>query len=166
MWDLFNSSCYKGIKTGTILSFSEAQDLCRQEDSLSHLPTVHSMAELNFLVELGKKEGWFGPKKGVYLGGTIVEGKVIWTDGTPTDFTFWREGFIPSHSRGCVAVFLSLTFEQTSCHLDRGKRLLDTFNMVETKDRISKTRAEDFLICQVSHIPAGKLVSAKYPTSL
>ena len=156
MWHLFNSSCYKGIKTQTILSFSEAQDLCREEDSLSHLPAVHSMAELNFLVELGKREGWFGPKKGVYLGGTLVEGKVIWTDGSPTDFTFWREGFTPSSRRGCVAVFLSLTFEQTSCHMDKKKRVQGILNIVETKDAVSKSRAQDFLICQVSEIPAGK----------
>ena len=46
----------------------------------SQLPSVHSLAEINFIVELGKSQGWFGNKKGVYLGGTIIE-VFIWIFG-------------------------------------------------------------------------------------
>ena len=147
---MFNSSCYKGFQTDFILSFSEAHDLCREEQRASHLPVVHSMAELNFLVELGKRNGWFGPKRGVYLGGTLVEGKVIWTDGSPTDFTFWRAGFTPSYSRGCVAVFLSLSFEQTSCHMDKLVQ-----GVVRIKDSSAESGVQDFFICQVQEIHSG-----------
>ena len=44
------------------------QDNCRLSQTGAQLPSVHSLAEINFIVELGKRNGWFGPKKGVYLG--------------------------------------------------------------------------------------------------
>ena len=157
LWQLFNSSCYKGVQTEFVLSFSEAQDLCREENSASHLPAVHSMAELNFLVEMGKRDGWFGPKRGVYLGGTLVEGKVIWTDGSPTDFTFWREGLTPTSHRGCIAVFLALYFEQTSCYLDKDKGVQqvnrDTVRRVN--DGEAGSEFQDFFICTIQEIHSG-----------
>ena len=90
-WSRFNSSCYRGFSSpDRILSYTEAQvtrgrevasltpaspqphlppqEQCREAQAGSQLPSVHSLAETNFIVELGKSQGWFGPKKGVYLG--------------------------------------------------------------------------------------------------
>lgn len=91
------------------------------------MPSVHSLAEINFIVELGKSQGWFGNKKGVYLGGTIIEvlilisqrslikfemeGELIWSDGSPTDYLLWSEE--ARTEKGCIAVFSNLLFRQT-----------------------------------------------------
>ena len=77
----------------------------------SQLPSVHSLAEINFIVEIGKARGWFGNKKGVYLGGTIIEGELIWSDGSPTDYSLWSEE--RRTEKGCIAVFSNLLFQQT-----------------------------------------------------
>ena len=107
------------------------QDNCRLSQTGAQLPSVHSLAEINFIVELGKRNGWFGPKKGVYLGcfvfsienqsfaslegGTIIEGKLIWTDGSPTDYTLWSDHESQNRIKagGCIAVFANLLFQQT-----------------------------------------------------
>ena len=86
-----------------------------EEQTDSHLPSIHSIAELSFLVEMGKREGWFGEGRGVYLGGTLVEGKVVWTDGSQVDFIFWGEESMPASSSGCLAVFSSMVWKETSC---------------------------------------------------
>ena len=145
------------MRTDFILSFSEAQDLCRQENTASELPAVHSMAELNFLVEMGKKDGWFGPKRGVYLGGTLVEGKVIWTDGSPTDFTFWRDGFTPTFYRGCIAIFLAMYFEQTSCYLEQGSevRVMQGGDHDSGRSWELGGEPEDFFICKLAELHPG-----------
>ena len=75
------------------------------------MPSVHSLAEINFIVELGKSRGWFGPKKGVYLGGTIIQEKLIWSDGSPSDYSLWSEE--DKSKAGCIAVFSNLLFQQT-----------------------------------------------------
>ena len=58
-----------------------AEQIYRKEHSDSHLPSVNSLAEITFNVKLGLGDGWFGYKRGVYLGGKLVDGNVIWTDG-------------------------------------------------------------------------------------
>ena len=77
----FHSSCYLGIKTDFILNYTMAEQIYRKEHSDSHLPSVNSLAEITFIVKLGLGVGWFGYKIGVYLGGKLVDGNVIWTDG-------------------------------------------------------------------------------------
>ena len=115
------------------------QEKCRESKPRSQLPSVHSLSEISFIVDLGKEQGWFGPKKGVYLGlntiqahyylqsqrclqsrffvgGTIIDGKLMWTDGTPTDFTLWLSDLMKHESSSnCVAIFSNLVFQQTRC---------------------------------------------------
>lgn len=43
---------------------------CRREDPRSHLPSVHSVQEVLFIKELGRRVGWFGEDQGVFLGDT------------------------------------------------------------------------------------------------
>ena len=48
------------------------------------------------------------------VGGTIIEGKLIWTDGSPTDYTLWsHHHHEKSQSGACIAVFADLLFKQT-----------------------------------------------------
>ena len=37
-------------------------------DRRAGLPSIHSRHQLEFLLKLGRAQGWFGPMKGVYLG--------------------------------------------------------------------------------------------------
>jgi len=146
-WVMYNSSCYKGFSSqDRILSYTEAQDSCRLAQSGSQLPSVHSLAEVDFIVDLGKKHGWFGPKKGVYLGGTIIEGKLIWTDGSPTDYTLWNQ---QATSGGCIAVFANLLFQQTSCNF--GEKNLQ-LNWIRARNQTSSQSDQDFFICKISGV--------------
>ena len=44
-------------------------------DRRAGLPSIHSRHQLEFLLKLGRAQGWFGPMKGVYLG---VRGSWTW----------------------------------------------------------------------------------------
>lgn len=124
-WLLFNSSCYTCLTSDSVMAFARAEQLCMEEQTDSHLPSIHSIAELSFLVEMGRREGWFGEGRGVYLGGTLVEGKVVWTDGSLADFTFWGEESMPTSSSGCLAVFSSMVWKETSCYMDSERGMQD-----------------------------------------
>ena len=41
----------------------------------SGLPSVHSLAELVFIQQLGHEAGWFSKGQGVYLGGQLRYGE-------------------------------------------------------------------------------------------
>ena len=142
---MFNSSCYLGLRTDFILTFNMAEKICRKEKYDSHLPSVHSLAEISFLVEFGRREGWFGYKRGVYLGGRLVDGNIIWTDGSSTDFTFWKDGLPPFSFRSCLAIFSSLYWEDTSCLVDSEGGVL----------------IEDFTICKVKTYQSGLALMKK-----
>jgi len=155
-WSMFNSSCYKGFSSGDrILSYTEAQDNCRLSQTSAQLPSVHSLAEINFIVELGKRNGWFGPKKGVYLGGTIIEGKLIWTDGSPTDYTLWSDHESQNRIKagGCIAVFANLLFQQTSCNFDEKNLQL---NWIRAKHQNYSNSDQDFYICKFHLLASEK----------
>ena len=83
-------------------------------------------------MDLGRKVGWFGDGEGVFLGGKVLEGRLVWLDGTTTDFTFWGEisKENPVSKGGCLAIFSSLVWVETSC-------------MVETEGEV-----EDLVICK------------------
>ena len=115
-----------------MLTFTMAEEMCRKEEMDSRLPSVHSLAEMIFLVELGQRAGWFGFKRGVYLGGRLVGGNVIWIDGSKTDFTFWRDEFYPLAHKNCLAIFSTLHWQDTSCQVDSERGML----------------IEDFIICK------------------
>ena len=143
---MFNSSCYRGFKTKLVLGFTEAQQLCMTEQTDSGLPSVHSLSELEYLIELGTRGGWFGPQKGIYLGGRLVDGELIWSDGSQTDFTIWKEGRGPK-SHGCVAVFLMRTFELTDCNLYTEKQI---------QDAQARSKVRDFVICRINEVISGR----------
>ena len=90
----------------------------------SHLPSVHSLAELSLVVELARREGYSHTyKRGMYMmymGGRMKDGKVEWVDGSPSDFTFWEEGYPPVNHRGClaVAVFSSMGWKDAKCQVE------------------------------------------------
>ena len=64
----------------------------------------------------------FLSKKGILLGGKILDGRITWTDGSPTDFTYWEDGYPPVNHRGCLAVFRQLRWKDVECQ-DDGQKL-------------------------------------------
>ena len=50
----------------------------------------------------------FLSKNRVLLGGRIVDGRIKWSDESPTDFTYWEDGYPPVNHRECLAVFRQL----------------------------------------------------------
>ena len=64
----------------------------------------------------------FTSKKGILLGGKIVDGRIKWTDGSPTDFTYWEDGYPPVNHRECLAVFRQLKWRDVECQ-DDGQKL-------------------------------------------
>jgi hypothetical protein len=126
-WQEYNSSCYIGQKYNISLSFQAAEDNCRTLDPSSNLPSVHSLGELSLIVDQARMLGnSFLSKKGVLLGGKIVDGKIKWTDGSPTDFTFWEDGYPPVNHRECLAVFRQLRWRDVKCQ-DDGQELETLF---------------------------------------
>ena len=108
--------------------------MCRKEEVDSHLPSVHSLAEMIFLVELGQRVGWFGFKKGVYLGGRMVGGNVIWIDGSPTDFTLWRDEFHHFAQVQCLAIFSTFHWQDISCKADSERGIIiEDFTIFQKK---------------------------------
>ena len=144
-WQHFNSSCYRGIHLSFIASFSAAERLCRAEGAgagSGHLPSVHSGAELNWLVELGARAGWFGRGRGVYLGGVVEPDlSLAWLDGTEYDYRLVDPA--PGH---CLAVFSSLLPRQVEC--GSGPAV---------------TPAADFVICRLNPRPAPAPPSPALP---
>ena len=62
-------------------------------DSRAGLPSVHSRQQLEFMLELGRAQGWFGPMKGVYLG-LRLELEVETGSRAPQCFSFRRENAV------------------------------------------------------------------------
>ena len=113
----------------------------------SHLPSVHSVEELRFLVTLSSKTrlALAAPgQKGqvVLLGGHLVNRLLFWADGSNTDFTFWEEGYPPINSRRCLAVFSNMFWRDTNCEKNEG----------EEAGHVSS-----FIICQMKMSSSGKI---------
>jgi len=80
----FDTSCYWADRH-EIYNFTEAQDECRARGL--QLASIHSQQEQDFIAGLvGGYHAWIG------LTDLAVEGEFRWTDGTPLEFQYWRQG--------------------------------------------------------------------------
>ncbi|XP_063051019.1 ladderlectin-like [Engraulis encrasicolus] len=87
-WTLFNNRCFKLVTKPD--TFHRAQGVCEVENS--HLASVHSAAELDFLKNVVRASGVY--QQGAWLGGSDdgSEGTWYWIDGSPFDFADWAQG--------------------------------------------------------------------------
>ena len=68
-----------------------------------------------------------------FLGGTIIDGQLIWTDGTPTDYSLWSgELRARDPSKNCVAIFRHLVFQETRYRLHAFRKLKSKCNAFKT----------------------------------
>ena len=104
------------MKVNSRISFQRAEEDCKAFHSESHLPSIHSLSELLLVANKAKMLGHgFLSNSGMLLGGKMVGGNVKWIDGSPTDFTFWENGYPPVNYRECVAVFHHLGWKDVKC---------------------------------------------------
>ena len=82
-WTEWGSHCYKFF--GEKLTWFDAQARCEKEGS--HLASVHSGDENQFLGTFQDSSGW-------WIGGNDLdtEGTWVWTDGTEWDYQNWSPG--------------------------------------------------------------------------
>ena len=59
------------VRSRYLLSYLRAEETCQELGPRSHLPSVHSFQEIIFMEDLGRRHGWFGADRGIYLG-TVV----------------------------------------------------------------------------------------------
>ena len=121
-WKEFNTSCYIAMKVNSSSSFESAEEDCKTFHSKTHLPSIHSLSELLLVANKAKLlVNGFLSKSGMLLGGKMVGGKIKWIDGSPTDFTFWEDGYPPVNYRECVAVFHHLGWKDVKCSNEEDK---------------------------------------------
>ena len=86
-WHKFNGACFS-LQTEK-LEWNASKTHCRELREDSQLASIHSEAENNFVKTLlGGRSVWIGLEHTPRQDGLHV---FSWLDGTPLDFTFWRE---------------------------------------------------------------------------
>ncbi|KAL2086673.1 hypothetical protein ACEWY4_017732 [Coilia grayii] len=87
-WNVFNNRCFKLVTYHA--TFHKAQEACEFENS--HLASVHSAAENNFIHGLVRATGFYA--QGLWIGGSDdgSEGVWYWIDGSPFNFADWSPG--------------------------------------------------------------------------
>jgi len=93
----FEGNCYWYNATGVTWETAE-QDCVRRG---GHLTSVHSKAELDFVISL-RGNSTAAP----WIGGSdiVTEGKYVWTDGTAWDYEPWGSGEPDGASEDCIYV--------------------------------------------------------------
>uniref|UniRef100_A0A8C9TLX2 Ladderlectin-like n=1 Tax=Scleropages formosus TaxID=113540 RepID=A0A8C9TLX2_SCLFO len=117
-WRRFNSRCFHYVSQKA--TWADAQIHCTRFSA--SLASIHSLQEYRFVQNVTRGFGNNFPL--AWMGGTDApqEGKWIWVDGTPFDFTKWAPGE-PNNVRGehclemnfggnfyCTIILLSLGF--------------------------------------------------------
>ncbi|KAL9961211.1 hypothetical protein ACROYT_G030114 [Oculina patagonica] len=81
-WFYFRGYCYR--KVASCDTWGNSQGKCATQGAA--LPSIHSQEENVFVQSLhGGEKSWLG------LSDINIEGKFVWTDGTPTDFYHWAK---------------------------------------------------------------------------
>ncbi|XP_072174986.1 echinoidin-like [Diadema setosum] len=104
MWTAFQGTCYRYF-SGQRLTWQEAETQCQlfttqcwdknaTTSQLGHLVSIHSQAEMDFLIALfesvrnkrvtGRQMVWIG------LNDLATEGTFVWSDGSDVDYTPWH----------------------------------------------------------------------------
>ncbi|XP_038078467.1 macrophage mannose receptor 1-like [Patiria miniata] len=99
-WKAFGQDCYMFDPTYTRGSFQDAKVDC--EGFGAQLASIHSEQENSFI-----KDNVAPPTLtyGLWIGLQKGQQGLEWTDGTPVDFVFWKEGEPNSASEMCVEMY-------------------------------------------------------------
>lgn len=129
-WKHFNGHCY--LLVSWAREFHEAEIICQDQSrdncGESHLVSIHSLLEQEFLInEIHDKWG----EKNVWTGLHVDDGDPLnpkWTDNTPVDFISYRKGYPTWETGNCA--FLSarpgnlLGWDDTQCYNGAGFRFI------------------------------------------
>ena len=89
-WTPFNGACYRVYTTPK--SWEDAEDSCQRHEN-SHLVSIHSLEEQNFVKDLYRSSP-HGLRKGywIWIGLKIQEkwDSQFWTDGTKVSYTYFK----------------------------------------------------------------------------
>uniref|UniRef100_R4G2Q0 LP-Bra-16 n=1 Tax=Brachyurophis roperi TaxID=1295043 RepID=R4G2Q0_9SAUR len=88
-WSFFNGHCYKFFKT--LKSWREAEMSCRQQEEGSHLTSIQSWAESDYVAKLIPRDVFF---VNVWIGLSDPEKRRIWkwSDGSKFLYRSWKRG--------------------------------------------------------------------------
>ncbi|CAL8075564.1 unnamed protein product [Calicophoron daubneyi] len=90
-WTRLNTKCYSSISNSQ-LTWSEAEAFCQQLNNQSHLPSLHTPAEQQFLTNiLFHQRAWLGLRVKLQSGSRRVK-QFHWSDDTPVDYLSFRIG--------------------------------------------------------------------------
>ncbi|CAB05164.3 C-type lectin domain-containing protein [Caenorhabditis elegans] len=103
-----NGMCYKIATADT--TWYAAEDWCYSQRYGSHLTSVHSEAEAQWIAATYVSTGWF-PYMDNWLGlrRSCDNSTYIWTDGTPVDYLWWQPGYPGSGDpeKSCVTIWVT-----------------------------------------------------------
>ena len=90
-WTPFNGACYRVYTTPK--SWEDADDSCQRHEN-SHLVSIHSLEEHNFLRDLYRSSP-HSLIKGYWIGLKIQEkwDSQFWTDGTKVSYTYFKKTY-------------------------------------------------------------------------
>ncbi|XP_034276182.1 snaclec purpureotin subunit beta-like [Pantherophis guttatus] len=85
-WVQYKSACYKVVKQR--YTWTEAEISCQTYSPTSHLASVHSMEENDFIFHLMGKPVDYNKGEAYWIGAhdTFKEGTFVWTDGSRFDY--------------------------------------------------------------------------------
>ncbi|CAP21851.2 Protein CBR-CLEC-198 [Caenorhabditis briggsae] len=103
-----NGMCYKISTTDT--TWYAAEDWCYSQRSGSHLTSIHSQAEAQWIAATYISGGWF-PYMDNWVGlrRSCDNTTYVWTDGTPVDYLWWQPGYPGSGDpeKSCVTIWVT-----------------------------------------------------------
>ncbi|PIC31271.1 hypothetical protein B9Z55_012026 [Caenorhabditis nigoni] len=103
-----NGMCYKISTTDT--TWYAAEDWCYSQRSGSHLTSIHSQAEAQWIAATYISTGWF-PYMDNWVGlrRSCDNTTYVWTDGTPVDYLWWQPGYPGSGDpeKSCVTIWVT-----------------------------------------------------------
>ncbi|XP_070583180.1 lectin-like isoform X2 [Erythrolamprus reginae] len=85
-WVQYKSACYKAVKQPN--TWTEAEISCQRSTPNSHLASIHSVEENDFIFHLMDKPVDYTQGQAYWIGAhdTFKEGTFVWTDGSRFDY--------------------------------------------------------------------------------
>ena len=96
-WKSLGYNCYKLFDEKK--TWSQAEAHCMGLGG--HLASIQSPEEDKFVADLG----FASDEEFVFLGGSEVDKKWVWTDGTPFEYTNWLEGEPNNSLENCIMLW-------------------------------------------------------------
>ncbi|XP_077998785.1 rheacalcin-2-like [Glandiceps talaboti] len=112
LWYPFNDHCYRLFACD--LSFVQASAQCQIYGAQSHIASLHSIQENEFVFSMqgGFNDMWVG------MHDPLQNHDYVWVDGSEVTFTYWREGQ-PDKDCGLLCTGDCAYFDVSSDFYDR-----------------------------------------------